>query len=175
MRTRFTLWALIATFVLSTFAVLPAPAAAQTTPVRNRMVVPISGTVNGVAGTLTGTLAVSRFTQSSGQLLATGTLTASVLDSAGNITQTIVRQVTLPVTNITGTCEVLHLELGPLDLSLLGLQVHLDKIVLDISADPSGGLLGNLLCSIAGLLDGGTLGTQLVSLLNQILGILASL
>jgi len=31
------------------------------------------------------------------------------------------------------------------------------------------------LCSIAGLLDGGTLGTQLVSLLNQILGILASL
>ena len=174
MRTRFTRWALMATFLLSTLAVLPTPAAAQS-PATNRLVVPISGTVNNVAGTLSGTFAITKFTQKNGQLFATGTLTASVLDAAGNITQNIVRQVTLPVTNSSATCEVLHLELGPLDLSLLGLQVHLDKIVLDITADPTGGLLGNLLCSIAGLLNGGNIGTQLVNLLNQILGILASL
>ena len=70
---------------------------------------PISGTVNGVGGTLSGTFAISKFTQKSGQLFATGTLTATVLDAAGNITQTIIRQITLPVTNVTGTCEVLHL------------------------------------------------------------------
>lgn len=51
-------------------------------------------------------------------------------------------------------CEILHLELGPIDLNLLGLVVHVDQIVVDISAQPGpGNLLGNLLCAIAGLLD----------------------
>ena len=45
--------------------------------------------------------------------------------------------------------------LGPLDLNLLGLEVHLDPVVLDIVAQPGpGNLLGNLLCAVAGLLDG---------------------
>jgi hypothetical protein len=75
-----------------------------------------------------------------------------------------------------GTCDVLHLVLGPLDLDLLGLQVHLDKIVLDIvAATGAGNLLGNLLCAITGLLDGGPLAGllgQLNTLLNRILGLL---
>ena len=73
-------------------------------------------------------------------------------------------------------CDVLHLVLGPLDLDLLGLQVHLDKVVLDIvPATGAGNLLGNLLCAITGLLDGtpagGLLG-QIADLLNQILAAL---
>jgi hypothetical protein len=64
--------------------------------------------------------------------------------------------------------------LGPLDLDLLGLQVHLDKVVLNIVAQSgSGQLLGNLLCAVAHLLDNnGTLGqllTQLQNILNQLL------
>ena len=71
-----------------------------------------------------------------------------------------------------GTCQILHLELGPLDLNLLGLVVHLDKVVLDITAESGpGNLLGNLLCSVANLLNGSNLGS-LANLLNQILGIL---
>jgi hypothetical protein len=74
------------------------------------------------------------------------------------------------------TCDVLHLVLGPLDLDLLGLQVHLDKVVLDIvAATGAGNLLGNLLCAVTGLLDGGPLAGllgQLSDLLNQILGAL---
>ena len=70
-------------------------------------------------------------------------------------------------------CDILHLVLGPLDLDLLGLQVHLDKVVLDIvAATGAGNLLGNLLCAITGLLDGGPLGgllAQLNDLLGQIL------
>ena len=70
-------------------------------------------------------------------------------------------------------CDVLHLVLGPLDLDLLGLQVHLDKVVLDIvAATGAGNLLGNLLCAVTGLLDGGPLAGllgQLNDLLNQIL------
>jgi hypothetical protein len=75
------------------------------------------------------------------------------------------------------SCGILHLELGPLDLDLLGLVVHLDQVVLDITAEPGpGNLLGNLLCSIAGLLDGGSpleqILNQLVGLLNQLIGAL---
>jgi hypothetical protein len=78
--------------------------------------------------------------------------------------------ITIPVTNITGSCDILHLELGPLTLNLLGLNIDLSRIVLDITAETgAGNLLGNLLCAVAGLLDdpGG-----LARLLNQILSIL---
>jgi hypothetical protein len=49
-------------------------------------------------------------------------------------------------------CSILHLVLGPIDLDLLGLVVHLNRVVLDITAQPGpGNLLGNLLRAIAGL------------------------
>ena len=48
-----------------------------------------------------------------------------------------------------------------------------DKIVLDIDAQSGpGNLLGNLLCAVAHLLDGGGPLSNLVNLLNQILGLL---
>ena len=47
-------------------------------------------------------------------------------------------------------CTVLDLVLGPLDLNLLGLRIHLDRVRLTITADPNGGILGSLLCSLAG-------------------------
>jgi len=47
-------------------------------------------------------------------------------------------------------CNVLDLTLGPLDLNLLGLMVHLDTVHLVITADSNGGILGSLLCSLAG-------------------------
>ena len=74
-------------------------------------------------------------------------------------------------------CDVLNLDLGPLDLNLLGLQVDLAPVVLDIVAQPgAGALLGNLLCAVAGLLDGGLGGglggllDGVVSALNGLLG-----
>ncbi|RRJ31563.1 hypothetical protein [Halocatena pleomorpha] len=52
--------------------------------------------------------------------------------------------------------RVLHLDLEGLFLDLLGLEVDLDEVVLDITA-VSGpeNLLGNLLSAVAGLLDDG--------------------
>jgi hypothetical protein len=65
------------------------------------------------------------------------------------------------------------LTLGPLDLNLLGLQVHLDRVVLDITAQSGpGNLLGNLLCSVAHLLDGAPSPTALSLLLNRIIALL---
>lgn len=75
-----------------------------------------------------------------------------------------------------GACDILNLVLGPLDLNLLGLEIHLNRVVLDIVAVAgAGNLLGNLLCAVAGLLDGGPLAGllgQLQTLLNQILAAL---
>ena len=74
------------------------------------------------------------------------------------------------------TCDILHLVLGPLELNLLGLKVNLNRVVLDIVAvTGAGNLLGNLLCAVTGLLDGGPLAGllgQLNNLLNQILAAL---
>jgi hypothetical protein len=78
---------------------------------------------------------------------------------------------------LQATCQILDLVLGPLDLNLLGLVVHLDQVHLNITADQGpGNLLGNLLCAVAGLLDGPSapnLNTILSQLLNSILGLLS--
>jgi len=75
-------------------------------------------------------------------------------------------------------CSVLDLELGPINLALLGLFVDTSRICLEITATEGGGLLGDLLCSLAG---GGlpvlptprqvtNLTGQLTDLLNNLLG-----
>jgi hypothetical protein len=72
--------------------------------------------------------------------------------------------------NKVTTCDILHLVLGPLDLDLLGLNVHLDKVVLDIVAQSGAGqLLGNLLCAVVHLLDNNGTLSQLLSKLSAIL------
>jgi len=55
----------------------------------------------------------------------------------------------------TGDCDVLPLVLGPIDLTLLGLNVHLDDcsdgpVQICVSATATEGLLGGLLCGLAG-------------------------
>jgi hypothetical protein len=149
----------------------PAPApAAQVNPNQ----IPVTGTIPGIGGTFTGLLDITRFAVQNGQLVAIGTLTGTLTDALGNVIGTVTNlPITLPVTNITGTCDILHLELGPLDLNLLGLVVHLDQIVLDIDAQQGpGNLLGNLLCAVAGLLDSNGPLSGIARLLNQILRIL---
>jgi hypothetical protein len=55
-----------------------------------------------------------------------------------------------------GSCQVLYLTLGPLELDLLGLVIELpNELIIDIRAERGpGNLLGNLLCSLVGILDG---------------------
>ena len=47
------------------------------------------------------------------------------------------------------SCQVLDLVLGPLDLNLLGLEVDLNQIHLNVTANPNGGVLGSLFCQLA--------------------------
>jgi hypothetical protein len=62
--------------------------------------------------------------------------------------------------------------IGPIDLNLLGLMVHTNQIVIDITAQAGpGNLLGNLLCAVAHLLDSNASGNALANLLNHLLGL----
>jgi hypothetical protein len=128
-----------------------------------------------VGGTFSGLLTITRFANQNGQLVAVGTLSGTLTDALGNTIGTITNvPVRVPVT-ASGTCQILHLDLGPLDLTLLGLHVHLNEVVLDITAQQGGGLLGDLLCAVANLLNGSGSLSGIAALLNQILGILAGL
>ena len=121
-------------------------------------------------GGFTGVFTLTRFIVSNGQVAAVGTLTGTVTNAAGQTVGAIARNITLSLININATCDILHLELGPIDLNLLGLVVHVDKIVIDIDAQSGpGNLLGNLLCAIANLLNANGPLSNLVNLLNQIL------
>lgn len=69
-------------------------------------------------------------------------------------------------------CRILTLTLGPLDLNVLGLRVQLNQINLRITAIPGGGLLGDLLCGIANLLNPpALLGNDLAAVLNSLLAL----
>jgi hypothetical protein len=132
---------------------------------------PINQTIAGV-GTFVGTFTPTSFTSSNGQLSVTGLL-SGVFTSVSGITTPITQTVTTTVVGATNpaACNVLSLQLGPLHLNLLGLVIDLNQINLNITAQPGpGNLLGNLLCAVANLLNGGNTG-GLGALLNQLLGL----
>ena len=155
----------------------PAVAGAATTATKSTttaMTTPITGTaVNGK--TFTGTFKVKRFITRNHQTYALGTLSGHL-----GTRKVPAHSVQLPVSvekpagaRAAATCQVLDLVINPIDLNLLGLKVHLDRVHLNISAETGpGNLLGNLLCSITGLLDQNPLGSQLTQLLNVVLAIL---
>ena len=152
------------------FALAPV-GTAQAAPQHAVAGIPITG--SGPNASFVGTFTPQSFIKQNGQLALVGNLTGTLTNTLTGVTQAINQTVTLPVANISGSCPILHLELGPLDLNLLGLQVHLNQVVLDITAQSgSGNLLGNLLCAVSHLLDSSANVNGLVNLLNQILGAL---
>jgi hypothetical protein len=96
--------------------------------------VPVAGTTSK-GGKFTGNFAISRFQVINSQIVAVGTLTGTIQNGGGNVIGTILKTTQMLVTIRAATCDILHLELGPLDLDLLGLEVHLNRVVLDIDAD----------------------------------------
>ena len=132
----------------------------------------INQTIAGV-GTFVGTFTPAGFTTQNGQLAVTGLLSGTFTSVNGTVTQ-ISQNLTTTVTSAsaTGSCSILSLTLGPLHLNVLGLVVDLNQVVLNITAQQGpGNLLGNLLCSVANLLNGGTGLNGLVTLLNHLLGL----
>lgn len=166
--------ALVTTLSLSLVAVgnaNAAPAEDQVAAVTD----PVTGSftdANGGTGTFNGQFTVTRFVNENGAPAAVGTLTGTLTDSTGTTLGQVDQQATAPVQIAQASCQILDLVLGPLDLDLLGLVVHLDTVHLSITAEQGpGNLLGNLLCAITGLLDPSQVNSLLV-VLNQILQII---
>jgi hypothetical protein len=125
------------------------------------------------------------FVNSAGKMIVQGHLFARIHRANGTSFVRDQTGVRLPVISTTppssapasraaaaASCQILNLVLGPLDLNLLGLVVHLDTVHLNITAVPgAGNLLGNLLCAVAGLLDA----TPLSGLLGQLSTLLTSI
>ena len=90
---------------------------------------------------------ISRVVVQNGQLIAEGLIGTNPFTSVVNLAS--------QPAQAGAACPVLDLSLGPIDLNLLGLRVQTSPICLEITAYDGGGLLGDLLCSVANLLQGG--------------------
>lgn len=137
-------------------------------------------------GTFDGMVTITEFSYDETKgLLASGEIKGIATDADGNRThvkETFENiEATLGNTPASGArlaaqqaeCQILFLELGPLFLDVLGLQVDLSQIVLDITAvSGAGNLLGNLLCAVAGLLDPLSGLLELLENLGQLLDLL---
>jgi len=133
----------------------------------------VTDPATSATGLFNGVLTITSFTtNTAGDLIANGTLVGTI---TGGITQTVNETFSQVVTT-NNRCTILHLDLGPIFLDLLGLQVSTNEIVLDVTAvSGAGNLLGNLLCALVHLLDQNPLDAAIAGLLQQINQILASL
>jgi hypothetical protein len=183
-----------AIMALAGFASLPATAQTPS-PSGAGITVPVTGKIGNKPSS--GTFTIKKFQQVGNTVKAVGLLVlsdgksslvsnASVpLDLAASGTgdaaaKAAARSSSIsvgPQIGVAATCDILHLTLGPLDLDLLGLQVHLDRVVLDITAESgSGNLLGNLLCAVVNLLNNPLQDlTNLITALNDLLTALGNL
>jgi hypothetical protein len=160
---------------------LAGPVAAQ--PDRTALVtdIPVTGTLED-GGTFEGLLTITNVAlNQAGELVVGGVLNGVATPVVGDAVN-IVNQAFNVVADLSGAgqgpggqgrCQILFLDLGPIFLDVLGLEVSLSQIELDITAvSGPGNLLGNLLCAVAGLLDGGpgNLLNNLLRNINRILG-----
>lgn len=161
----------------STAFVMPQAQAQTTGGTGGGLIIPISGTLGGTIASLptatssAGTYNVTGFQVVNGVLQAVGTATVNILDAGGNVLATVTNaNVVGNVSNTAGSCTILTLDIGAIHLDLLGLVVDLAPIHLNITAQSGpGNLLGNLLCSVANLLNGGGPLSGIANLLNNIL------
>jgi len=100
---------------------------------------------------------IKKFVRRGHGLVAYGTATARYTSESGAVKSSqpkrFVAAVAIRGRHLAAAqriCPVLDLTLAPLDLNLLGLLIHLDRVHLTITADSNGGVLGSLLCGLSG-------------------------
>jgi hypothetical protein len=206
-------FALLAALGLSWTASVSAQTQAPTNKTPAPLAVPVVGTVSGSStsasqplsnGKFQGTATITQFANSGGKLVALGTLTGAIMDSTGNVVQSVAANFSAPVSTTSGptaapasasasgaasktagaapppavtvaaaaSCSILNLQVGAIHLDLLGLTLDTNQIMVNLTAVPGAGtLVGNLLCNVSHLLEGGNVNT-VVSVLNQVLAAL---
>src|ERR1041384_1593246 len=159
---------------LAAVAVVAAEQSSSAAPKGGNSATALVNTGTGTNGFI-GTLSVTSVDLVNGVLTAVGTVTGNVLSPAGAVVGSVSQAPFTAPLQVSGSCQILNLVVGPLHLDVLGLVIDLNQVVLTITAVAgAGNLRGNLLCAVANLLNGGSplsnLLNSLVSLLNQILG-----
>jgi hypothetical protein len=182
------------------FVLPPATGAADERSAPKALVLPITGAGTGGV-TFNGTVAVQRFVQRNGQVFAIGAVSGSVFGPAGPIGTSLSFPVAFPVHVSDGpiaradggridpaslsardagarvilvqasTCGVLHLDLGAINLNLLGVVVTTMPVTIDINGN-TGGPLGNLVCAVLATVNNVV---GLVNLLNSLLSLVTGL
>jgi hypothetical protein len=186
--------------VTMSFVLLPAAVKAEQPFAPKALVLPLSG-VGADGVTFKGVVAVQRFVHRDGEVFAMGAVSGSLSGPAGPIGTTVYLPVAFPVHVGNGptarmergviepasasahdygarvilaqasTCGVLHLDLGAVDLNLLGIAVTTTPLTIDINGD-TGGPLGNLVCTVLATVNNVV---GLVNLLNSLLGLVTGL
>jgi hypothetical protein len=173
-------------------------ASAQDGPARLTQIVPISGKSTKGNKQFSGTYTIERFIAKGNKLYSVGTMKGKVgskkvnkenvrvpanVANASAPGQARAAQVPpvpplpLPPLPAGNACPILALDLGPINLPVLGLVIRTNQIQLRIDAvQGPGNLLGNLLCGITGILNpGGALANTPLGQLSQILNALLAL
>ncbi len=149
MRTR-----LIITLAIAAVAALWSIAPASANAGGSAVVAGEATAAETLAGDVRLNFKVNRFVNRSGRLVAKGTAIGTYTSSTGQtyrVTKPITMQVVRSSRSMSRICEVLTLRLNALEVNLLGLIIRLERpLVLRITANSRGGILGSLLCSLAG-------------------------
>lgn len=153
---------------------LPVMSPASAAPVVSAPAAPTSIPVTGstATGSFAGSLSNLTVSTVGGALQVTGTVTGTLTDATTGVTTAVNDTFTAVLQDLdaSGACRILELDLGPLNLDLLGLVIDLNRVQLDITAvTGSGNLLGNLLCAVTGLFDGTAPLQSVARVLNQLL------
>jgi hypothetical protein len=197
-RFRIAVLAGLATLALGAIAVPAASASNGTTvpPKTNSFPALKTVPIHGVAKNgkqFNGTYAIQGYVARGGKVYAVGTLKGTL--KGRHVTRyNVMMPATLAgppaggaakVKTAQVACTVLQLQLGPIDLNLLGLRVQLFggtnpatplPVTLLITAVPgNGNLLGNLLCNLTGALNQPGILSQLSTNLSQLAATLTSL
>jgi hypothetical protein len=135
------------TVLLTATVALAAPALADAETNNAPPGASAAGSAPTAQGTVNVSVSVHRFYATAAGTRASGTATAT-LTPLGQLPTRVSKNVTLAASS-SGKCTILTLTLETLELQLLGLDVHLEKVVLTVTGEPHGGVLGSLFCSLA--------------------------
>ena len=131
----------------------------------------IAASVDGMAAgaEFSGTFTLQRFVNDAGRLVAQGMLTdiGGVHVTSGTMPETV----RIPASVVSRSCEMLRVDLGPIDLDLQGRPIHVNDFSVHVS-DAARGPLGQSLCSVASAPDDVD---ALIPLLNELVELIGCL